>query len=120
LPSKDADTTLRDIAAAIETIERITVRMVCDDFRENPTAIAVVERNLEVITEAAIRLGEKAESRCPGPSWRDIRGIGNWLPKKHEWGWLSAVWNTVQADLPSLKTEVLRALNKPNSKPSAG
>jgi uncharacterized protein with HEPN domain len=54
--------------------------MNCDSFREDPKAISIVERNLVVNGEAAVRLGEDAESRCPGLPWRDIRGIGNWLP----------------------------------------
>jgi len=113
LPLTNVDTALRDIAAAIEIIERSTASMDCDDFREDPKTIATVERNLEAISEAAIRLGEDAEHRCPGPPWRDIRGMGNWLPKRHEWNWLSAVWKMVRTDLPTLKATVLRALDTP-------
>jgi uncharacterized protein with HEPN domain len=104
LPLTNIDTALREIATAIETVERLTASMDCDDFREDNKAIATVERNLEVISEAAIQLGGDAESRCPGPPWRDIRGMSNWLPKRHEWNWLSAVWKVVRIDLPPLKT----------------
>ncbi len=108
------NTALRDIAAAIESVERSTAGMDRDDFREAPAAIAAVERQLHVISEAAVRLGRDAETLCPGPSWRDLRGIANWLPKRHEWNWLSTVWKLVQTDLPLLKTVVLRALDTPN------
>jgi len=111
LPITNLDTALRDIAAAIESVERATAGMDCNDFRESPATISAVERQLHVISEAAVRLGGDAESRCPGPSWRDIRGIGNWLPKRREWSWLSAVWKLVETDLPPLKTAVLRALD---------
>jgi uncharacterized protein with HEPN domain len=91
--------------------------MDCADFREAPTTIAAVEHQLHVISEAAVRLGDDAESHCPGPSWRDLRGMGNWLPKRHEWNWLSAVWKAIRTDLPPLKATVLRALDTPAAGP---
>ncbi len=117
MPLTNVETTLRDIAAAIESIERCTAGMDCADFREAPTTIAAVEHQLHVISEAAVRLGDDAESHCPGPSWRDLRGMGNWLPKRHEWNWLSAVWKAIRTDLPPLKATVLRALDTPAAGP---
>jgi uncharacterized protein with HEPN domain len=35
-------------------------------FRQDPKTIAAVERKLQIISEAAIRLGDEAERRCPG------------------------------------------------------
>jgi len=34
-------------------------------FRLNPMAVAAVDRKLQIISEAAIRLGSEAEQRCP-------------------------------------------------------
>jgi uncharacterized protein with HEPN domain len=117
LPITNLDIALRDIAAAIESIERSTAGMDCDDLREAPATIAAVEYQLHVIGEAAVRLGGDAESRCPGPAWRDIRGMGNWLPKRQEWNWLSAVWKLVRTELPPLKAAVLHALATPTTGP---
>ena len=55
-----------------------------DSFRQDPKTIAAVERKLQVISEAAVRLGEQAEELCPGFPWRDIRGIGNWPRHQYE------------------------------------
>ena len=120
MPLTNVEIALRDIAAAIESVERCTAGMDCADFRETPTTIAAVEHQLHVISEAAVRLGPDAESRCPGPSWRDLRGMGNWLPKRHEWNWLSVVWKAVRTDLPPLKAIVLRALDTPAAGPPQG
>jgi uncharacterized protein with HEPN domain len=87
--------------------------MDCAAFHEAATTIAAVEHQLHLITEAAVRLGADAESRCAGPSWRDIRGMGNWLPKRREWNWVLAVWKMVRTDLPPLKAAVVRALVEP-------
>ena len=63
-----------------------------------------------IISEAAIRLKDAAESLCPGVPWRDIRGIGNWLRHAYERIDSETIWNTVQVDLPPLKSAVESAL----------
>lgn len=118
MPFKDEDNSLRDIADAIGMIELFTADMDFEAFREDLRTVAAVERKLQIISEAAIRLGEGAERRCPGVPWRDIRGIGNWLRHQYERIELSVIWNTVQSDLPPLKASVLRALNSPTSNPA--
>jgi uncharacterized protein with HEPN domain len=65
-----------------------------------------VERKLQIISEAAIRLAEDAERLCPGLPWRDIRGIGNQLRHAYERIDLSTIWNTVVDDLPALKAAI--------------
>lgn len=46
-------------------IDQFTSGMDFEAFRSNPMVVAAVERKLQVISEAAIRLGEEAERRCP-------------------------------------------------------
>jgi len=50
---------------AIAMIEQFTAGMDFEAFRSNPMAIAAVERKLQVISEAAIRLGNEAEQHVP-------------------------------------------------------
>ena len=66
MPFKDADRSLRDIADAITLIEQFTLGMDLEAFREDPKTVAAVERKLQIISEAAIRLGTEAEDRLPG------------------------------------------------------
>lgn len=119
MPFNDEDNSLHDIADAIGMIESFTAGMDFDAFREDPKTVSAVERKLQIISEAAIRLGEGAERRCPGPPWRDIRGIGNWLRHQYERIELPVIWKTVKDDLPPLKASVLRALNMPAKGPAA-
>jgi len=114
LPFRDASESLRDIANAIRMIETFTAGMDFEEFREDPKTVAAVERKIQIISEAAIRLGNDAEVRCPGLPWRDIRGMGNWLRHQYERVELSLIWKTVQSDLPSLKAAVLRVLGSPD------
>lgn len=91
-------------------IEQFTSGMDCEAPRSNPMAVAAVERKLQVISEAAIRLGSEAERRCPDQPWRDIRGIGNHLRHAYERIDLDTIWNAVTDDMPPLKSALIRAL----------
>ena len=99
-------------------IDQFTSGMDFEGFRSNPMAVAAVERKLQIISEAAIRLGEEAERRCPDIPWRDIRGIGNQLRHAYERIDLNTIWNAVTDDLPALKVGVQRALKPPTAKPT--
>ena len=103
----------RDIANAITMIEEFTAGIDFEAFRSNPMAVAAVERKLQIISEAAIRLREEAEILCPGQPWRDIRGIGNQLRHAYERIDLVTIWSAVTDDLPPLKAAVQRALQPP-------
>jgi uncharacterized protein with HEPN domain len=112
----------QDILDAIAMIHQFTSDMDFETFRADPMAVSAVERKLQIISEAAVRLAEEAERPCPGLPWRDIRGIGNQLRHSYERIDLSTVWNTVVDDLPPLKTSiegVLRALQS-GPGPSSG
>ena len=70
-----------------------------EGFRSNPMAVAAVERKIQIVSEAAIRLGEEADKRCPDQPWRDIRGIGNQLRHAYERVDLNTIWNAVTEDV---------------------
>jgi uncharacterized protein with HEPN domain len=112
LPFREPSLPLRDISEAIDMIERFTLGMDFETFREDPKTVAAVERKLQLISEAATRLGDQAEALCPGLPWRNIRGIGNWLRHQYDRIDTQAVWNTVTDDLPLLAAGVRKALEK--------
>jgi uncharacterized protein with HEPN domain len=110
LPFRKLSASFRDILESIERIERFTKGMHLFAFSEDEKTISAVERELQKISEAAIRLGDDAEKLCPGPPWRDIRGIGNWLRHQYDRIDLETIWTTVERDLAAIKPEVQRAL----------
>jgi uncharacterized protein with HEPN domain len=111
LPFKEPALALQDIVGAIERIEQFTRGLDFEEFRQDPKTIAAVERKLLLISEAAIRLDEQADLLCPGPPWRNIRGMGNWLRHQYDRIDLETVWKTVTDDLPLLSDAVRRALS---------
>lgn len=84
MPFSDPRLLLADISHAIIDIEQFTEGMDLETFRADSKTIAAVERKLLVISEAAIRLGENAQTLCPGLPWNSIRGIGNWLRHQYD------------------------------------
>jgi uncharacterized protein with HEPN domain len=102
-----------DIVDAIGLIEQFTSNMDFEAFRSNPMAVSAVERKLQIISEAATRLGNEAERQVPDQPWRDIRGIGNQLRHAYERIDLDMIWKTVTDDLPPLKAALVLVLNSP-------
>jgi uncharacterized protein with HEPN domain len=92
-------------------IEEFVAGVSFDVFSSEPMRIAAVERHLQKISEAAVRLGDNAEVLCPGMPWRNIRGMGNFLRHEYDRVDLDTIWHTVTDHLPSLKAAVMTALH---------
>lgn len=106
MPFKDTLAPFRDILVSIEKIERFVAGMDLVAFSEDEKTVSAVERELQKVSEAAVRLGQEAEQLCPGPPWADIRGIGNWLRHQYDRVDLETIWTTVERDLVDLKSAV--------------
>ena len=63
---RSPDQSLSDILNAIVMIEEFVASISFDRFSAEPMRIAAVERYLQKICEAAVRLGDQAEILCPG------------------------------------------------------
>ena len=114
MPFRDGDRwNCGTLVDAVGMVEQFTAGMDFEAFREDPKTVAAVERRLQIVSEAAIRLGNEAEERVPDLAWRDIRGIGNRLRHQCERIELEAIWKFVMDDLAQLKARGLRALVPP-------
>ena len=112
MPFSEPSLALRDILDAIQMIGVFTRNMSFEEFRNDPKTIAAVERKLLVISEAAMRLGDKAPELVPEMPWRNIRGIGNWLRHQYDRVDVQTVWHTVIGDLPPLAAAIGRVLSE--------
>lgn len=110
MPFEDPKSHLRDILESIRFIEEFVRGMDRDSFLSDLKTEAAVERKLLIISEAAIRLKDEAETLCPGVPWRDVRGIGNWLRHQYDRVDIEMVWDTIQQDLPLLKAAIEEVL----------
>jgi uncharacterized protein with HEPN domain len=101
---------LEDLLGCIGLIETFVDGLDFDGYRDDLKTKSAVERQLQILTEAAYRLGKDAEQICPGPDWKGYMGMGNLL--RHSYHRIDdrIVWDTVKLELPKLKQAVLRAL----------
>lgn len=110
MPFNDPVKCLRDIDVAIDLVREFVSDITQEQFRADRKTEAAVERELQIISEAAYRLGDQAAILCPGVDWRGIRGFGNFL--RHEYDNLEAplVWQVIKEELPLVKIAVQTAL----------
>jgi uncharacterized protein with HEPN domain len=112
LPSDRQVRHLSDIADAILRIRRLTQDMQIEAFEEDERTNLAVERLLQILTEAAHRLGREASAICPEVNWRDVRDFGNFLRHEYDQVLGRNIWDTIHHDLPPLLLAVQSVLNR--------
>jgi uncharacterized protein with HEPN domain len=94
---------LNDILEAIEHIRSEMAGVTIDAFEADWRKRWLVERGVEIISEASRRLTDELKARHPEIPWSKVAGIGNVL--RHEYAGVSApvMWKLVQDDLSPLE-----------------
>ena len=119
MPFRDAKHHLEDILQSINHIDQFVSEISFTEYQADRKTRSAVERELQIITEAAVRLGDEAETLCSGPDWKGFRGMGNILRHQYHQVNDEIVWNTVKDELPPMREAVSNAL-KVLSKDDAG
>ena len=98
--------TIHDILETIERVEAKTRGQTFAEFENDWELRFIVQRAIEIISEASWRLPDEVKATRPEIDWRSIAGIGSVL--RHEYHTISdrVIWDVVQADLPLLKTAI--------------
>ena len=94
---------LTDIIEAIEHIRSEMAGVTIDAFEADWRKRWLVERGVEIISEANRRLSDELKARHPEIPWPKVAGIGNIL--RHEYEGISppVMWKLVQDDLTPLE-----------------
>ncbi|HEY1936105.1 MAG TPA: HepT-like ribonuclease domain-containing protein [Acetobacteraceae bacterium] len=106
---------VEDILAAIANIEADTDGLDFGRFAADRRIRQLVERNVEIISEASRRLPEDVKVTEPEIPWREIAGIGNIL--RHDYGIVrpDILWGIRTGRLTALKQAMLRLREKLDS-----
>lgn len=105
---KDPGVYIRHILEAITHIETDTEGYDFERFRLDRRARQLVERNLEILSEASRRLPKDLKEQETHIPWRAIAGIGNVLRHDYHDTYPTALWDTCKKDLAPLKDAMLR------------
>lgn len=114
MPSKPYRSTdcLHDIIDNIAPIEAYADGLDLGALEQDGLRHDAVERRLEQICEAALRLGDQAEVPLPAHLWADIRGMGNRLRHAYDQIDVRILWNVVAERLPGLKADAAIVLKR--------
>jgi uncharacterized protein with HEPN domain len=117
LPFRDSERHLRDILESIDQINGFIGDMNFASYQGDEKTKAAVERKMQILTEAIIRLEDEGPEAYLEIDWKAYRGMGNFL--RHSYHRVSdeIVWNTAKDDLPLLRRIVEKALHAPSPKP---
>lgn len=77
----------------------VTLRAFKSDIRKR----WLVERGLEIISEASRHLPDAMKARHPGIPWPKVAGIGNVLRHDYEHVAHDVLWSLVRDNLPTLE-----------------
>jgi len=110
LPFKDPERHLRDILESIGQIDEFIGNMNFSTYQSDEKTKAAVERKMQILTEALIRLEMGGPEAYPDIDWKGYRGMGNFLRHSYDRVSDEIVWNTVKDDIPLLKSIVEKAL----------
>jgi len=103
---------LEDIKESIRKIEKYARGINFDEFSRDEKLIDAVVRNLSIIGEAAINMPKEVKAKDPDVAWKEMKGMRNKVI--HEYFGIDEeiLWKTIQEDLPKLKKQITKMLEK--------
>ncbi|MES2197589.1 MAG: HepT-like ribonuclease domain-containing protein [Pseudomonadota bacterium] len=95
---------LTDIIEAIERVHSVLAHLSLEAFESDWQRQWLVERGVEIISEASRHLPDDLKARNPEIPWQKVAGIGNVLRHNYENIAAAVLWKLAQADLPTLES----------------
>ena len=108
MPPRSPIARLTDIVEASERVRSLLRNVPLESFETDWLNQWVVERGIEIISEASRHLPADMKSRHDAIPWRKVAGIGNVLRHNYEHVSASILWTLIREELPLLE-EVCRA-----------
>jgi len=109
--NKYINTYLFDILNSIDEInEYISDNRTYEHYCENRILQRAIERNLEIIGEAANNVSDDLKQSYPDVLWKEIRGMRNFVTHQYFGVELSEIWSTIINDIPLLKNQIQKII----------
>ncbi len=104
---------LWDMVQAIRRIQEFTVNLSFEDYQESILIQSAVERQLEILGEAAGRISEEFRQAHPVIDWRTIVGLRNILIHRYDQIQQDILWNIIATELVNLLAQLEPLLPPP-------
>ena len=99
---------IRDCIEKIEYLSRMLHTQ--DNFEKKWIEQDAIIRNLEIIGEATVNISDDLKQKYSDVSWKDIRGMRNFVTHQYFGVELGEIWSTVVNDIPLLKTQIQKII----------
>ena len=99
---RDADLYLKDILAAIDSIQSFVVGMTFAEFQADDKTVSAVIRKFEIIGEATKHVPEYIRTQFPTVPWKEMAGMRDRLIHFYFGVDMLIVWKTIHEHLPVL------------------
>jgi uncharacterized protein with HEPN domain len=114
MPPRSWRVRIEDILEAIDSIRDYVAGLDFGAFCADRKTVDAVERNLEIIGEAAVRMPDEIRAQWPDVPWQQMRDMRNLLAHEYFGVDLSILWQTLQEDLPALYPLLQEVLASPD------
>jgi uncharacterized protein with HEPN domain len=97
---------LWDMVGAIRRIQDFTETLTYEAYLDSVLIQSAVERQLEILGEAARRLSDEFRQAHPETNWRKIIGLRNILIHRYDEIRQQTIWTTVISELEPLLSQL--------------
>ncbi|MDX2096298.1 MAG: DUF86 domain-containing protein [Leptolyngbyaceae cyanobacterium bins.59] len=108
---------LWDMVNAIHRIQEFTVNLTYETYLDSLLIQSAVERQLEILGEAARRLSDEFQQAHPEIDWRRIIGLRNILIHRYDEIRQQTIWTTVISELEPLLAQLEILLSSLSDEP---
>jgi len=103
MPGRSVSLRLDDMIEAAERVRAAVSDVSLDELEADWQRQWLIQRGIEIISEASRHLPEDVKARHPGIPWVKVAGIGNVLRHGYESVSAPVLWKLVREDLPQLE-----------------